>query len=145
VTSEARLAADAELAALRRERDELRSDLTRREQELRQLATEGMAARGATERLAVVHERIADAHQRLPGLDKRLADLECEVITRDEAQAALRDFDDVWNELIPREQARLLKLIFATVEYDARAGTVSVTFRPTGIAALCKRRVEEAA
>lgn len=145
VLSEARLAADAELAALRRERDELKGDLSRRERELKQLVTDGSTARGATERLAAVHERITDARQRLPELEKRFAELEGQVITREEAQAALRDFDGVWNNLIPREQARLLKLVFAAVEWDARASSVSVTFRPTGISALCRRRTEEAA
>jgi len=109
--------------------------------------TDGTAARGTTERLAAAHERITDARRRLPDIEKRLAELAGLVITREEAQTALRDFYGVWNNLIPREQARLLKLIFTTVEYDARAGTVSVTFRPTGIAALCRRPpgVEEAA
>jgi len=147
VLSDARLTADAELAALRHERDELKTDLSRRERELQQLVTDGTAARGTTERLAAAHERITDARRRLPDIEKRLAELAGLVITREEAQTALRDFDGVWNNLIPREQARLLKLIFTTVEYDARAGTVSVTFRPTGIAALCRRppSVEEAA
>ncbi|MDX9911195.1 MAG: hypothetical protein RBS39_05140 [Phycisphaerales bacterium] len=30
-------------------------------------------------------------------------------------------------------------MIFTSVEYDADAATVAVTFRPTGIAALCFR------
>ena len=47
--------------------------------------------------------------------------------------------------LSPREQARVLKLIFATVEYDANAATVAVTFRPTGIAALCRGKLKEVA
>jgi len=145
VLSEARLTADAEVAAIRLERDELKGELSRRERELKQLVLDGSTAKGTTARLAEVHERITNARQRLPDLDKRLAELEAQTITREEAQASLRDFDGVWNNLIPREQARLLRLIFTKVEYDADSSSVSVTFRPTGIAALCKKRAEEAA
>jgi hypothetical protein len=39
----------------------------------------------------------------------------------------------------------VLKLLFSKIEYDAENATVAVTFRATGIAALCTRRLEEAA
>ncbi len=38
--------------------------------------------------------------------------------------------------LTPKEQVRVLELLIERVEYDGEAGTVSVTFRPTGIRAL---------
>jgi site-specific DNA recombinase len=90
-------------------------------------------------------ERLTHIRQRLPEVEKELAVLESEAITREDAKAALAEFDEVWSNLIPREQARLLNLVFERVEFDAAGSSVSVTFRPTGIAALCKRRVEEAA
>jgi site-specific DNA recombinase len=55
------------------------------------------------------------------------------------------DFDGLWQSLIPREQARLLKLLISTVEYDGDASTVSVTFRPTSIRVLIDRKLENAA
>jgi len=145
VLAEARQAGDDRTAELRRERGDLKAELARRERELKELVAVGSAERGATERLATVHDRLTHIRQRLPEVEKELAALESEAITREDAKAALAEFDEVWSNLIPREQARLLNLIFERVEYDAATSSVSVTFRPTGIAALCKRRVEEAA
>ena len=78
-------------------------------------------------------------------VETRSAELDADTITREEAAAAFADFDSLWQNLIPREQARLLRLLISTVEYDATAGTVAVTFRPTSIRALLARRLEEAA
>ena len=41
--------------------------------------------------------------------------------------------------LAPREQARSLRLLIERVGYDGRDGTVTVTFRPLGIEALCRK------
>ncbi|MCL4825110.1 MAG: hypothetical protein KJZ57_12915, partial [Anaerolineales bacterium] len=65
--------------------------------------------------------------------------------TRDEARKALNEFDGVWSQLSPREQARVLKLLLSKIEYDPANASVAVTFRATGIAALCRRNLEEAA
>ncbi|HCT43627.1 MAG TPA: resolvase, partial [Phycisphaerales bacterium] len=67
-------------------------------------------------------------------------------IDPDEAKGMLVDFDEVWGNLIPREQARLLKLLIETVEYDSASQSVSVTFRPSGIKSLAtKTEPKEAA
>jgi len=145
VLSEAHAAIAEELTALTRERDGVRREASRHHREVRRLAAEGAATRDVAARLADLHERIAGAEERLPALDARIAELEAETVTRAEAQAALADFDAVWGNLIPREQARLLKLLLSAVDYDALAGSVSVTFRPTGLRALVERRLEEAA
>jgi len=98
-----------------------------------------------TSQIADLNDRIAEAARRLPELQARIAELKNDTITRDEAKAAFADFDTLWSNLIPREQARLLKLLISTVEYDAEAGSVSVTFRSTSIRSLINRRLEEAA
>ena len=51
----------------------------------------------------------------------------------------------MWGQLSPREQARVLALLVAAVNYDAAAGTVSVTFHPSGIRALAERTREATA
>ncbi len=38
------------------------------------------------------------------------------------------DLDAVWGELIPRERADLVRLLWAGVEYDGANGTVAVLF-----------------
>ena len=145
VLKEAHAAIADELAALTQERDEARRETSQHHREVRRLAAEGAATRDVAARLADLHERIAVAEERLPALVARIAELEAETVTRPEAQAALNDFDAVWSNLIPREQARMLNLLLSKVEYDALAGNVSVTFRPNSIRALVERRLEEAA
>jgi len=140
--AQATLTADSD--ALDAEQSSLRAAIARHHRELRELVTAApTAATAAT--VANLHERIADAERRLPQIETHLAAIGRDTITRAEAEAAFADFDVLWQNLIPREQARLLRLLISTVEYDAGAGTVAVTFRPTSIRALLARRLEEAA
>ena len=145
VLKDAHTATDAELADLGRDRDDLRNETKRHHAELRKLVAEGKTSPDVTSRIADLNQRITEADRRLPELEAAIADLEAEAVSQDEARAAFTDFDGLWESLIPREQARLLKLLLTTVEYDGDAGTVAVTFRPTSIRALINRRLEEAA
>jgi len=145
VLGEAHQAIAAEMKAVRRERDELCRERKRYHKELKQLTTSGKTKPEMTARIADLHERLADADRRMPELESRVAELEGQTITQAEAQAVFGDFDGLWESLSPREQARLLKLLISTVEYDGQAGTVSVTFRPTSIRSLVNRGMEGAA
>jgi len=145
VLADAHSAIDAELAIVRRERDDLARERKRHHKELQQLATSGKTTTDVTARIADLHERLSAADQRLPDLESRIAELECQTVSQTEARAAFADFDGLWESLIPREQARLLKLLISTVEYDGEASTVSVTFRPTSIRSLINRELEGAA
>ena len=49
---------------------------------------------------------------------------------------ALEQFGPVWESLTPREQARLVQLVVARVDYDGAAGKAAITFHPPGIKAL---------
>ena len=143
--AETRTTVDEEGAKLRQERGELLASLKRLHKELQELIADPAPTRTVTARLAQAHEQIADSRRRLGEVDALIASTDSAGITRDEARKALKDFNSVWANLSPREQARVLKLIFATVEYDANAATVAVTFRPTGIAALCRGKLQEVA
>jgi site-specific DNA recombinase len=145
VIAESRAAIDTELAALRREWDELAAALKRWDRELRGLVADTSGSPDASLRLAQAHERITEGRRRLGEVGARIKEIDGEAITREEARKALKEFDAVWANLSPREQARLLKLLFSSVDYDGKAGTISVTFRPTGIAALSRRKLEDAA
>ena len=57
---------------------------------------------------------------------------------REEAPALERETVDE-SDLAPREQARSLRLLIERVGYDGRDSTVTVTFRPPGIEALCRK------
>lgn len=124
-------------------REDLNRETARHHQALRRLVADGATTSNVTSRIADLNERISDAEQRRPELDARMAELERETMSRAEAEAAFADFDSLWNNLIPREQARLLNLLISNVEYDAIAGTVAVTFRPTSINALVRTQTKE--
>jgi len=145
VLNEAQSTITGELEALSKEHEDLNRETARHHQELRRLVSDGAATSEVTSRIADLNERIREAERRRPELDARIAELERETVSRAEAEAAFADFDALWSNLIPREQARLLNLLIAAVDYDAEAGTVAVTFRPTSIRALINRRLEEAA
>ncbi len=145
VLTEAQSTICDELTTLERDRNDLQREVGRYNKELRQLITTGGTTPAETEQIADLNDQIEEAVRRQPELDARIAELNDETVTHEEAKAAFADFDTLWNYLIPREQARLLKLLLSAVDYDAQAGSVSVTFRPTGIRALVQRRMEEAA
>lgn len=127
------------------ERDGLRRGIGNNHRALRRLVGSGGTGPDVTARLADLNEQIAIAERRLPEIDAKLAELDRGTISREEADAALSDFDAIWASLAPREQARLLNLLIERVEYDGEAGTVSVTFRPSGIGSLLMTELEEAA
>jgi site-specific DNA recombinase len=59
--------------------------------------------------------------------------------------SALSAFDPVWEQLAPKEQARVIQLLVDRIDYDGAAGTVSVTFHPTGLKAMAKEQGHEVA
>jgi len=127
------------------ERADLKRTLDRCHRELQTLAAGGLADTDVARRIAELHEQITAGDKRLPEVEKRIGELDAETITQAQAEAAFRDFDPVWENLIPREQARLIRLLVSAVEYDAVKSSVSMTFRPTSIRAFLDRIKEDAA
>ena len=136
---------EQERLELSTERDGLRRDIGNNHRALRRLVESGGTGPDVTARLADLNEQIAVAERRVPEIEAKLAELDRETISRDEAEAALADFESIWASLAPREQSRLLNLLIERVEYDGAASTVSVTFRPSGIGSLIATPLEEAA
>ena len=77
--------------------------------------------------------------QRLTALREEAPALEREAVDESDLARVMAVFDPVWASLAPREQARRLRLLIERVGYDGRDGTVTVTFRPPGIEALCRK------
>jgi site-specific DNA recombinase len=94
-------------------------------------------------KLADVQGRSQEVRRRLAEVESGIAALEAEQISESEIQAALADFDGVWEALQPREQARIIELLVESVVWDAEAESIAITFRPTGIKTLAGK--EEAA
>ena len=124
------------------------SDLsTQQKQVERELARHGAALRKVIgepgldpAKLAILNEQIRMAEQRSTELREEKVRLEAERVDEAAVTAALSAFDPAWEQLSPKEQARVIRLLVERVEYDGRAGTIAITFRPTGIRALAQEQ-----
>ncbi|MGJ8635700.1 MAG: recombinase family protein [Phycisphaerales bacterium] len=82
------------------------------------------------ERVTELQGIIAANERRAERIRDRLESAQGEQIDSEAIGVMLGDFDEVWSNLIPREQARLLKLLIEKVEYDAEGQCVQITYRP---------------
>jgi site-specific DNA recombinase len=128
---------EAGVCQLQRERGILERRLKRDEAALR------MAEDPA--RLADLHDRIAAGQRRLGQIGEEIGTLRDGIVGERELREALARFDDLWAALAPREQVRVIQLLVERIVYDGAAGTVSITFRPTGIRAIEGHEQEAAA
>lgn len=124
---------EEQIGRLQAERDGLRGQLRDDHAELGRL---GAMAHPGDPRLADAHDRIRDAERRVTEIDDELAVLGSDLLEERDVAAALADFDAVWECLAPREQSRVIDLLVERVAYDGAGGSVSITFRPSGIKAL---------
>lgn len=86
--------------------------------------------------LAETQERIRSAERRLTEIDNELISLDGKLVADEVVSKALAEFDQLWEALVPREQARVLELLVERVEYDGEHGNVALTFHPCGIKSL---------
>jgi site-specific DNA recombinase len=130
---------------------ELEALVRRLEIEKRQLASERenlvAAVAGGGSGTAILVQRLGDVDEAIGAVEERVAEARRELIagrlqTFDEADlaAALASFDPIWDELFPRERARILALLIERVVYTRETGEVRITFRPSGVARLGRRR-----
>ncbi len=122
---------------LQEERQSLHRELKRHNAEVRRLIA-GTGSEMTTARLADLQERIRLAERRATQVREEIIALERTLVDERELARAFSLFDPVWDSLSPREQARVIHLLVERVGYDGEKGTVSVTFRPSGIKALAQ-------
>ena len=137
--AQARQQSQAGLEALQVERRRLERELTQHGAEVRKLIDQAGASNGETPtaaRLADLQERIRAAEQRATEVREQIIALSEKAVDEGELARALALFDPVWDSLSPGEQARVLHLLVEQVTYDGAAGSLAITFRPTGIKAL---------
>jgi site-specific DNA recombinase len=99
----------------------------------------GMPAPDA-DRLAELNEQIRITEQKATDLHEKEVVLHRENIDPALVTDALAAFDPVWEQLSPKEQARVVRLLVERVVYDGAAGSVAVTFRPSGLKALAQEQ-----
>jgi site-specific DNA recombinase len=83
--------------------------------------------------LPALQERIEATQRKVTEATEEIGRLRGQLVDRGEVAAALGSFTQVWEQLSPKEQARLIRLLVERVDYDGAEGNVSITFRPGGI------------
>jgi site-specific DNA recombinase len=145
VLRQAREKIDAELEELAAERRRLEKELAWHHAEILKLAVDGVARSATTARIADLHDHVARGETRMAELRNEIAEREQERLTAEDVDTAFADFDSTWELLSPHEQAQLIALLVARVEFDAAGSTIEVSFHPSAIKALADRQHGEAA
>ncbi len=138
-SQKARAAREPELTAEARRLAQERGDVTAQRSNLLDALQHGtVGANAIATRLAEVDEQHCRLQERHEEVAEQLAAIATEPVDDAAVREALAQFEGVWDELVPRERARLLRLLIAEVRYDAGAGEVTIEFRDNGIRALAR-------
>ena len=121
-----RLAAEVELGVVER-------DLARLGRELSQAAGDAETNPHASARLADLNEKVRVGEEQAAALQRQIDEACDGVISKEEVDAALGEFDGVWASLPPKDQDKLIRMLIQRVDYDATKGSVSITFHPLGL------------
>lgn len=133
----ARQKTDDSMRELLKEQTAVERQLRRHHAEVGKLAADAANRNGGTAaRLGDLHERIRTGEERLAQIAAELRTLEAGQIDAMTMAESLVEFDAVWENLAPKEQARVLRLLIERVEYDGAKGKVAITFRPSRLRAL---------
>jgi site-specific DNA recombinase len=112
------------------------------QRELRWLASDERRAGASsdTDRLAEVAERSRQISEQIREIEEELADAAKNELRRDQVDAAFAEFQPLWDQLSTRERSELIRSVIKTVEYDGKAGEVTLVFHPESsrLAAECK-------
>jgi site-specific DNA recombinase len=127
-------------AEARRLEIEKRTLVAERENLIAAVAGGGSGTAILVKRLGEVDADIGRLQEALADTRRTLVAIAAQVIDEAELKAALESFDPVWDELFPRERARILDLLIERIVYTRATGDVSITFRPSGIKNLGRRK-----
>ena len=137
-----RRAAKEQAGALAAEEKSLRKKLDAAKAEeaglVKALGRGEVAPAAVSLRLAQLEDEAARLATRLAEIDRERAAAADAALCQEDLNAALGLFTPVWDALYPAERARIIELLVDRVEVDGRAGTLAVTFHPTGIKALAQ-------
>ena len=133
-------------ASLAAERKRLQGSLRQHREEIAQLAaalSREAVATGITDRITDVEVRMRKARKRLEGIDDERATLETQDVDEEDVTRALSAFGPVWDALFPAERERIIQLVIRQVDYDGKAGIVSIALAESGIATLARELARE--
>ena len=133
---------EVRVAQWEEERVGLERDLLRGQGEVRKLLAEvgsGTSSNAAVTRLAALQARLALLEQRLSRLRGQMETLQQERLDEAAAKEALSGLAPAWEAMTSDEQARVVRLLIARVDYDGRQGKASITFQPLGLKTLASQ------
>ncbi|MDZ4689070.1 MAG: recombinase family protein [Planctomycetaceae bacterium] len=120
------------VADLEAEQRRLQKQLARDATAIERLSSRPTGSAGTE--LAAAQQHCTAAEQQLTEIVQQIGAALEQTIDESLAVDALRQFDPVWQALTPYEQARLIRLLVERVDYDGKAGTISLRFRIAGLA-----------
>ncbi|MBK8100635.1 MAG: recombinase family protein [Planctomycetes bacterium] len=136
---QARLAQQPELIAESRRITNDRTELTgQRKNLLDALQHGGVAANTIAGRLAEVDEQISRLQARHDEIATALAAMQNDSIDEVALRTALAEFAPIWDQLLPKERARILRLLIAEVRFTGATGELTIEFRDNAIEALAR-------
>jgi site-specific DNA recombinase len=135
---QARLQSTDRIDQLTDERRRLKSDLAKHHRAIQRLVGPNKSD-GDSAKLAELQSRMQALEQRLSEVRDEVIGLQRELIDEADVAAALGQFDAVWQALKVGEQNRLIRLLIERVDYSGEAGTIVVTFQPSGIRTLLEQ------
>jgi site-specific DNA recombinase len=114
-------------ATTREARRQLRKQISNVRRELRIARLEAeQGDDGAAQRVASLEEEVAAAREQK--IDQR------------DLAAALREFDQLWAVMTHAERSEVLAALIERIDFDGGAGTIDITYRPTGFEAVLARQ-----
>ncbi|MBK8267270.1 MAG: recombinase zinc beta ribbon domain-containing protein [Planctomycetes bacterium] len=128
--------ANEAIKRLTSERAILERGISRCHVEIKRIATKETTSEATTNRIADLYEQIGQSEKRKTEIGVERATIEADLVSEDDVVAALADFDTLWSNLSPKEQAKVIELLVRRVEYDAAESEMEVSFHACGIKAL---------
>jgi site-specific DNA recombinase len=130
----------SDLKALWAEDKRLKGELHHLREEERSLITnasrDGLAGSVLANRLADIQDRAQTIERRQTEIREQIIAIQGSVVDEEDLKKALSLFDPVWDQLFPKEQARILRLLIERIDYHGGDGTLDITFRDVGIRTL---------
>jgi site-specific DNA recombinase len=137
---------EGSLSELQTEKRQLEKQLARHHAEIQKLVVAPKVNSTSTARVVDLHAHIARDEQRLAEIRQQTEVVERDRISATDISVAFADFDNVWNGLSSREQAEVMRLLVASVEFEPRESSISISFHPSAIRTLASnRRKDDAA
>ncbi len=126
-----------DIQEVRREEADIELELKKITQEMSAIAPMASTVPSATDRLAELQDRARYLNNRMPELLSQSVRIESEAADPKDVEAALQEFDPLWEQLSTWEQERFIRALVDQVRYDGKNGTVTVGFRSTAARNLC--------